>query len=310
MTDLEIALAVAVVVLAVAVVVLALRVGRSNDAVDERTLRESVGGAIADLDLDGTAGQIETHAREMKAFHADVERMLTTPQHRGAFGERQLEVILGDHLPPEMYGTQEAIVENRRPDAYVETPEGTVPIDSKFPLERYEASLRAEDEDVVERHEREFARAVESQLEKIRTDYVRPEAGTTEFAFAFVPSEGVYYHLIREEYDLLREYTREGVQVVSPLTLGHKLELIKAGVHARRLSEQAQEVQDELQRLGRLFEAFEDDWSTFRRHLANATARADDADATFDDLRAEFDRVDRLSLSESSHESEDVGADD
>jgi len=95
---------------------------------------------------------------------------------------------------------------------------------------------------------------------------------------------------------MLREYTSQGVQVVSPLTLGQKLELVKAGVHAQRLSEEALAVQERLQRLGQRFDEFADDWDTCVRHLSNAKDRADDADAAFERLRSEFDRIDSLSL--------------
>ena len=299
MTTLEVALGGATVVLALAVLVLAVRDGSDGaPPIDEATLRSSVGDAIAGLGLDGTAAQIETHASEMKQFHRDVEQLLRTPQHRGSFGEQQLETILADQLPPDMYGTQETVVGNKRPDAHIETADGVVAIDAKFPLEAYERAVHADDPEERARHEREFASRVEDQLAKIATAYVRPDQGTTDFAFAFIPSESVYYHLVTEEYDLLREYTSRGVQVVSPLTLGQKLELVKAGVHAQRLSEEALAVQDQLQRLGQRFESFADDWETCVRHLSNAKDRADDADAAFERLRSEFDRIDSLSIKE------------
>ena len=302
MATLDLVLGAAVLLLGGAVLLLLLRDDR--DGVDDSALRSSMGDAIADLGLERTAGQIETHAREMKAFHADVERMLRTPQARGGFGEVQLEVILSDHLPEETYGVREAVVGSKVPDAHVETPEGVVCIDSKFPFEAFERSLDAEDDAEAERHAREFARAVESQLEKIRADYVRPEDGTADVAFAFIPSERVYYHLVTEEYDLLREYSGAGVQVVSPLTLAQKLELVEAGVHARRLSERAEQVQDRLRRLGRRFEDFEGEWRKFMRHVRNAKSKADDADAEFELLREEFDRIDGLTGERSSSEPE------
>lgn len=297
MTALEVALGGTTLFLALAVLVMATRDGSDREhaaSLDEGALESSVGDAIADLELDDTAARIETHAREMKGFHHDVERLLRTPQHRGSFGEQQLEAILADQLPPDLFGTQEAVVGTNIPDAYVETADGIVPIDAKFPLEAYERAIGADDPEETARHEREFARRVEEQLSKIATEYVRPDEGTTEFAFAFVPSESVYYHLVTEEYDLLREFTGRGVLVVSPLTLGQKLELVKAGVHAQRLSAEALAVQGQLQRLGQRFEAFEDVWNTCVRHLSNAKDRADDADAAFDRLRSEFDRIDRL----------------
>jgi len=293
MATLDLVLAAAVLVLAGAVVVLALRSRRGG--VDRATLEASIGGAISDVGLDSTAGQIERHASEMKAIHGDIEKLLKTPQARGGFGEVQLETILADQLPPDMYGVRESVVGGKRPDAYVETAEGIICIDSKFPLEAFERYVDAEDDGEAARHARDFASAVEGELEKIRADYVRPEEGTAEFAFAFIPSERVYYHLLAEEYDLLREYAAEGVQVVSPLTLTGKLDLVRAGVHARKLSERAEEVQGRLRRLARRFDDFADEWSTFRTHIRNAKNKADDADAEFGRLREEFDRIEGLS---------------
>jgi len=88
-----------------------------------------------------------------------------------------------------MFGTQEAVVGNKRPDAHVETADGLVAIDAKFPLEAYERAVNADDPEVRARHEQEFARRVEDQTDKIATAYVRPDEGTAEFAFAFIPSE-------------------------------------------------------------------------------------------------------------------------
>lgn len=296
MATLDVVLAAAVVLLALAVLVLLFVVsGGDRQQIHPDHLRAQFGDALRDLELDSTAGQIESHAREMRSIHGDIEQMLRTPQHRGGFGEEQLEVILADQLPPDMFGVRKAVVGNKTPDAYIETAEGKVCIDSKFPLDQYETYLDAESgSEEAARAKREFRNAVEGQLEKIHEDYVRPEKGTAGFAFAFIPSEGVYYHLVTAEYDLLREFSKRGVQVVSPLTFGHKLELIKAGVHARRLSRQAEQVESRLQQLSRRFETFADEWSTFMRHVSNAKNKADDADAEFDRLRAEFDRIEDL----------------
>jgi DNA recombination protein RmuC len=292
MTTLELVLGAVVGVLALALVVTVARDGGGDGGVDRDALENSLSSAISEVGLDRTAGQIESHASEMRAVHDDIEQMLRVPQARGSFGERQLEVILDNHLPTDCYGLQEAVVDGKRPDAHVETPAGVVPIDAKFSLDAFERYLAADPEsDAARDARRAFADAVETQLEKIRADYVRPDTGTTDFAFAFIPSERVYYHLVTEEYDLLSTYASEGVQVVSPLTLGQKLHLLQAGVHARRLTEQAEAVEGRLLRLAARFEAVAADWDTAMRHLGNAKARADDADAAFDDLRNEFERV-------------------
>lgn len=312
MPTLDVYLAAAVVLLALAVLVLLFVVPGADSTrhqLDPDTLRAQFGDAIRELELDSTAGQIESHAREMRVVHGDIEQMLRTPQHRGGFGEEQLEVILQDQLPPDTFGVREAVVGSRVPDAHIETAEGTICVDSKFPLDQYEAYLDAEPgSEAAERAKRQFRGAVETQLEKIERDYVRPEAGTAAFAFAFIPSESVYYHLVTEEYDLLREFSKRGVQVVSPLTFGHKLELIKAGVHARRLSAQAEQVQERLQNLRRRFDRFDETWDKFIGHINNAHNRAADADAAFERLRDEFDRIDDLAPEE--HELDGASAED
>lgn len=264
--------------------------------VDGDRLELALDRTLSDIDFETTVHDIEKHAGELRDLHGNIENMLRAPRERGAFGEQQLEVLLSDHLPPDMFGIREQVIDGKAPDAHVRSSAGLICIDAKFPLDNYERYLHADDEAEAERYRREFAANVEAQLEKIRTDYVRPEAGTADFAFAFVPAESVYYHLVTEEYELLRSYTTKGVQVVSPLTFGHKLELIKADVNARKLTEQAEEVRNRLQGLTAAFEEVEDEWETFYRHLRNAKGRADDVNAAYGRLRAEFDRIDRPTI--------------
>jgi DNA recombination protein RmuC len=109
MTALEVALGVAVLALAGAVLVLATRGGDGESTIDDEAIERSVDRAIADLDLDRTAGEIETHAREMKAFHSDVSKLLRTPGARGGFGEVQLETILADALPEDLHNREQEL---------------------------------------------------------------------------------------------------------------------------------------------------------------------------------------------------------
>jgi len=193
-----------------------------------------------------------------------------------------------------MYGLREQVMAGMTPDAHIESSSGTICIDAKFPLDNYEAYLDARDSGDAEEAEaakRRFRKDVKRQLDKIASDYVRPEDGTTRFALAFIPSEAVYHHLVTEETDMLRSYTVEGVQAVSPLTLGQKLELIKADVHARELSERAEEIQDGVKRLESRFEAFGDEWETFYGHIKHAKDRAEDVKSSFEDIESAFHRM-------------------
>jgi len=88
-----------------------------------------------------------------------------------------------------MFGTQEAVVGNKRPDAHVETADGLVAIDAKFPLEAYERAVNADDPEVQSPARTGVRPPGRGPADKIATAYVRPDEGTAEFAFAFIPSE-------------------------------------------------------------------------------------------------------------------------
>ena len=261
-----------VALLAILALLVQIRRAVQADDVETDQLSAALHTTLAEMGFAESVSRIEDRATELQGVHQNLERLLRVPRERGEFGEEQLGIILEDHLPPDMFGIRKRVV-------------------GKFSLDAYERALDAEDPEDRARHERTFRNQVDQQLAKIAEDYVRPDEGTTDFAFAFVPSEAVYYHLVTEEYDMLRSYTKRGVQVVSPLTLGHKLELIKAGVQAQKLSEEAAEILDHLDRLDRRFAAFEDEWRTLERHIKNAHGKAEDVDTELGRMRTAFDRI-------------------
>ncbi len=257
--------------------------------VDPEKVRGAVSESWRDLKLDKEIGSLENQVSEIKELHTDLETMMKNPRERGEFGEVKLEALLEDHLPSSMYKIQGEVA-GKRPDAYIESAEGKICIDSKFPLDNFKKLM----EDGEDKYQNKFRKDVEKQLQEIAKKYVRPENGTSDYAFEFVPSERVYYYLVKEEYSLLNKYTQRGVQVVSPLTLGHKLEIIKGDVKTRQMSEKADDVLEKLQALSTRHEKFEDSWSTLQRHIRRAHNKADEVDKEYRSLKKEFNSVDQL----------------
>ena len=280
-----------VIVLLVILIYLVL----TRDRIEPETMEVAMVKAIQQAGLEQTMGRLEAYARDIRNDSRSLDRMLRVPTERGAFGEIALETILADQLPPDMYGIRQRLFNGEIPDAYIKSTSGYIIIDSKFPLENYRRLLESRDPKIRTQLKRRFLGDVRGHLEKIATAYVRPEKGTAEFAFAFIPSEGVYYFLVNQGYDLLREYALKGVQVVSPLTLAHKIELIRAGVHARRLSEQAEEVRKDIIELARRFAALDEAWRVFYSvHFRNAANKAEEIDAAYRRVRETFDSIARL----------------
>ena len=263
--------------------------------VEPSDLKNVISSTWTELGLGEKIGSIETQARDIRDSYKSFEQMLRVPKERASFGELALEIILADQLPPDMYGIRETVFDGKRPDANIKSTEGLVCIDSKFSMDNYARMLATEDPVEKQRCKKDFIADVRRCLDKIAVDYVCPDRGSAEFAFAYIPSESVYYYLLTESYDLLMEYGRGGVQVVSPLTLSAKVELIRAGVQAKKLSEQAEEVKNNLIGISRRFAEIDDKWRLlYETHLKNTVDRAADLDRSYKKLRDEFDRISNI----------------
>jgi len=283
---------VVVIVLLLILLYLVLKRGR----VEPKDIEFAISSVWKESGLDEKIGRLATYAEDIRNDYRSLDQMLRVPVERASLGEIALEQILSDQLPPGMFGIRERILDRKVPDAHIKSTVGAICIDSKFPLDNYREMMEAEDLKEKGRLRKRFLRDVRGHLDKIAEDYVCPEKGSAEFAFAFLPSESVYYFLVTEAYDTLRSYTSRGVQAVSPLTLSHKIELIKAGVHARRLSEQAEKIRNDIARLSQRFGEIDKSWQVFyESHLRNATKKAEELDGAYKRLRQEFDRISQLS---------------
>ncbi|QGA80494.1 DNA recombination protein RmuC [Candidatus Nanohalobium constans] len=260
-------------------------------AVSESWQNLELGEKIKSLEKE--VENVGKEADQIEKLHQDIQTMLENPKERGEFGERKLEDILSRHLPSSMYSFQ-GTVAGKRPDAFIESSSGKVCIDSKFPLSKFRKMQEAETKEERESLKKKFRRDVKSQLDSVESKYVRPDSGTTDYAFEFVPSERVYYYLVKEEYDILDEYAKKGVQLVSPLTLGQKLELVKNDVHTAKLSQKAEDVQQSLKEISNSFSSFESEWETYRKHIKNAKNSSDRLESEFEGLKQRFERVNDL----------------
>lgn len=223
-----------IIVLLLVLIFLSIK-GRKE--VEDKNIESAISNTWTKLGLGEKIGEIGLQADEIKRSYKSVEQMLRVPKERASFGELTLEAILTDQLPPDMYGIREEALDGKHPDAHIKSTIGTICIDSKFPLDNYRSMVLAENSQEKEGYKKLFIRDVRKQLDEIAKDYICPDKGSADFAFGFIPSEAVYYFLISEAFDMLRDYSRKNVQVVSPLILSNRVELIKAGVRAKKLSE-------------------------------------------------------------------------
>ncbi len=247
-----------------------------------------------DTGIEKRVGELELHVREIKSLHKSLEQLLRVPTGRGSIGEITLSEILKDQLPPDMFAIRGKLPNGKIPDAYIKTSSGIVCIDSKFPLDNYRRMMESEYRREKERFKKAFLNDVRNHLEKVAHDYIRPQDGTADFAFVYIPSEAVYWFLVNEGYGLLRDFARKGVQVVSPLTLSHKIELIKAGVHSKKLSEEAEKIKNAILELEDVIKQLDRIWKTaYSTHFRNLNSKMEEMNQALSRLKNDFERISR-----------------
>src|SRR5438132_5544993 len=142
----------------------------------------------------GKANEATAQMLERVKDLSRLEHALRPPKARGGFGELLLENLLRDRLPPGAYTMQHTFDSGDRVDAVVRAGQ-LISVDSKFPLDNYQRLVEAESDDERQLHEKALARDVRNHVDAIATKYIRPEEGTYDFAFMYIPVEAVYYEL-------------------------------------------------------------------------------------------------------------------
>src|SRR6185312_8515953 len=84
-----------------------------------------------------------------------------------------------------------------------------VPIDSKFPLDNFERMVAADNDIERQQFEKLFARDVKGHVDSIAAKYIRPDEGTYDFAFMYLPAEAIYYELVCGKTGALLDYAHD-----------------------------------------------------------------------------------------------------
>jgi len=241
------------------------------------TIREQLGG-------------VQQSGRELFEAARQIETVLGGAKMRGTLGEVALERMLADALPAAMYEMQYRFSTGETVDAVIRLRDKLLPIDSKFPLEQYRRMVESGEE-----ARPKFASAVRTHVDSIAKKYVLPDEGTLDLAFMFVPSEGVYYELLRSEDSkgtALDEYCRgKGIVPVSPGTLFAHLQVIFLGFRGMQIEENAKRLLSTINGLSKQMETFSEVYEKLGGHLRNAQQSYAEADRRLDRARITLEEL-------------------
>ena len=201
-------------------------------------------------DLQQRLSTIDKAQEKITKLSGDVlslQDILSNKQTRGAFGEIQLTDIVSKALPSDGFQLQATLSNGKRADCLIKLPNppGPIVIDSKFPLEAYEALRNASSETEISSAVRLFRTSVRKHIKDISEKYII-EGETADGAILFLPSEAVYAELHANFSELVREGFSARVWIVSPTTCMATLNTMRAILKDARMREQAGAIRNEL----------------------------------------------------------------
>ena len=178
--------------------------------------------------IKGTNEQVLSFANQMKTL----EKILGNQKQRGIFGEIQLENLLSNVLPPEIFQMQFSFKDGGIVDAIVKVNDNIIPIDAKFSLDNYNKMIESSDENEINLLEKKFKEDIKSRIDET-AKYIRPQEKTLDYAFMFIPADGLYQDLLNSRVGSLKIRSKElvsyayqkKVMIVSPMSLFPMLQI-------------------------------------------------------------------------------------
>ncbi|WP_347820775.1 DNA recombination protein RmuC [uncultured Planktomarina sp.] len=218
-----------------------------------------------------TIDKAQDNIQKLSGDVLSLQDILANKQTRGAFGEIQLQEIVSKALPSDAFAWQATLSNGKRADCLIHLPNppGPIVIDSKFPLEAYEA-LRNATTELDTRDAVKFMRtSVKAHIKAISEKYIL-EGETADGAIMFLPSEAVYAELHSNFPELIREGFDARVWIVSPTTCMATLNTMRAILKDARMREQAGAIRTALRQLHRDVELVVDRVDKLNSHFNQA----------------------------------------
>lgn len=235
---------------------------------------------------------------ELKRDIISLQEVFRAPQYRGGVGEMLLEKLLKDALPSDLWASQHPFNDGTKVDAVIKMDGKLVPIDAKFPLDNFKKFINAKDDAERKGARRAFLSDVKGKIDDISKKYIRPDEGTYDYAFMYIPAEGVYGEILALDDSsgeaLLNYAWTKKVFPVSPNTFWAHLQAIHFGLKALKIEERAEEVIENIQTLKKNFENFKKDFDTLGDHIRKASGKHDEARKDLDRFGDRLEKIESL----------------
>ena len=239
--------------------------------------------------LDETNKQVVSFAEQMKSL----ENILNNPKQRGILGEYFLDALLANVLPPDQYQMQYSFKNGDIVDAVIFFKDKIIPIDAKFSLENYNKIMLEMDVTKREKLEKTFKQDIKNRIDET-SKYIQPGEDTTDFAFMFIPAEGIYYNLLIyktgtvdvSSQDLVEYAFKKHVIIVSPTSFYAYLETVLQGLKALQMEASVKDVIKKVNELGRHMSSYQVYMQKLGTNLGHTVSM-------YNNAHKEFNKIDK-----------------
>ncbi len=254
-------------------------------------------------DMSTRLGKIDEAQRNIDGLSKNIlslQDILTDKKTRGIFGEIQLNQILsavfGDRND-DLYQLQYS-VGTRRVDAalFLPQPLGTLPIDSKFPLENYQ---RMHDHNLSPSEslqaEKAFIQDCKVHIDAIATKYIIPDLNIHQ-AMMFIPAEAIFASITAKYPEIINYGQSKNVWLVSPTTMMSTLSMIQMILKEIQQNQHMAVIKEHLEALANDFRLYEDRWNRLSKNIEQVNKCVKDITITTDKISKRFDTIHNVDI--------------
>jgi len=279
-----------------------------NKAIDEmNTLKESLNNSINNMStsfnnlskdvtrdmtqaltkVDEKVGVFNKQVEDLNKSQASFSKILAGVKKYGTLAEFSLASILKDLLPASQYIANVKMKEDtgENVEFAVKLQGGVlVPIDSHWPVEKFQAISDAEeakDKKAIADARDKLASAYRTKAKKINEKYIVPPK-TTDFAIVYAPTESLFSELTSYRDPSTKELLtqelmrKHKITISGPNTLSAYLQSLHMGFQTLKVQKHATQIYDDLRTISSRFNKHFDGIISLRKILEEALSHTDD----------------------------------
>ena len=251
--------------------------------------------------IDEAQKKIDTLSNDI----VSLQLVLTDKKTRGIFGEVNLKHILTNVFGEgknNIYKLQYTLSNGTIADCVLFAPEplGLIAIDSKFPLENYEAMI---DRNNPDRNlaEKKFKADMKKHIDAIASKYIIP-GETTDQAVMFLPAEAIFAEVNAYHQDIIDYAYKKRVWITGPTTLISTLTTLQIIIKNVERDKYAKVIHKELSLLAEEFKRYKERWDKLSRSIDTVSKDVKEIHTTTEKITKRFNAINGVEMESLEHE--------